>query len=152
MKPPPDGLVSGVRTATANQPSQIGGKMRRLAAKNASTCAKTAQNAKGEMNLAMKPPPDGLVSGVRTATANQPSQNGGKMRRLTAKNASTCAKTAQNAKGGGKKRLNLRRNGPEREGWRQKEASTCANMAQNAKDKLQPKTSRNLRLWNMMSI
>ncbi|MCQ2052128.1 MAG: hypothetical protein MJY74_07995, partial [Bacteroidaceae bacterium] len=66
MKPPPDGLVSGVRTATANQPSQIGGKTRRLAAKNASTCAKTAQNAKGEMNLAMKPPPDGLVSGVRT--------------------------------------------------------------------------------------
>ena len=47
----------------------------------------------------MKPPPDGLVSGVRTATANQPAQNGGKTRRLTAKRGSTRAKTAQNAKG-----------------------------------------------------
>ena len=71
--------------------------LRRVARKIASTFAKQAQNAKGEMHLAMEPSPEWSVSGVRTAETNQPSQKPRNLRRVTTKIASTFAKQAQNA-------------------------------------------------------
>ena len=98
MEPSPEWSVNGVRTAATNQPSQKPRNLRRVAAKNGSTFAKQAQNANVEMHLAMEPSPEWSVSGVRTAATNQPSQKGGKTRRVAAKNGSTFAKQAQNAK------------------------------------------------------
>ena len=79
------------------KPSQKPRNLRRVAAKNGSTFAKQAQNAKGKMHLAMEPSPEWSVSGVRTAATNQPSQKPRNLRRVATKIASTFAKKAQNA-------------------------------------------------------